>query len=156
MSLLKLLPITHRIKFKPPVGVLSKGCLARLYDLLQFFSSMSGYGASLVVQTVTACNEGFLGLISGSWRSPGEEMATHSIFLLGEFHRQRSPAGYGPWSHRVEHDWVTQTHESFSSNQTCQDCFCLRSFALSICLLPRRFLLTAFPIWLVFCFNYKL
>ena len=27
----------------------------------------------------------------------GEGMATHSVFLSGEFHGQRSLAGYSPW-----------------------------------------------------------
>ena len=30
-----------------------------------------------------------------------EEMATHSIFLLGKPHGQRSLAGYSPWDYRV-------------------------------------------------------
>ena len=29
------------------------------------------------------------------------------IFLLREFHGQRSLAGYSPWGRRVRHDWVT-------------------------------------------------
>ena len=37
-----------------------------------------------------------------------------SVFLTGEFHRQRSLAGVSPWSHRVGHDWsyLTHTHEN--------------------------------------------
>ena len=32
------------------------------------------------------------------WEDPlEEEMATHSIFLLGEFHGQRSLVDYSPW-----------------------------------------------------------
>ena len=30
------------------------------------------------------------------------------VFLPGEFHGQRSLAGYSPWGHRVGHDWVTK------------------------------------------------
>ena len=155
MSLLKLLPITHRMKFKPPVGVLSKGCLARLWPspILLINVLVWGFsGGSDSNRPQCRIPRFDLWVVKIPWR----RMATHSIFLPGEFHRQRSPAGYGPWSHRVEHDWATQTHESFSFSQTCQDCFCLRSFALSICLPPRRFLLIALPIWLVFCFDYKL
>ena len=37
-----------------------------------------------------------LGLIPGSGRSPGGGMATHSIFLPGESHGQRSLVGYSP------------------------------------------------------------
>ena len=29
-----------------------------------------------------------------------DEMATHSIFLPGESHGQRSLAGYSPWGHK--------------------------------------------------------
>ena len=39
------------------------------------------------------------------WEEPLEEgMTTHSVFLPGEFHGQRSLAGYSPWGHRVGHD----------------------------------------------------
>ena len=43
-------------------------------------------------------------------RSLGQEdplekgMATHLVFLPGEFHGQRSLAGYSPWGRRVRHD----------------------------------------------------
>ena len=33
-----------------------------------------------------------------------EEMATHSSFLAGESHGQRSLVGYSPWGHKVKHD----------------------------------------------------
>ena len=50
----------------------------------------------------SACNAGDLGLIPGSGRS----LETHSrqltpVFLPGEFHEQRSLAGYSPWSHEA-------------------------------------------------------
>ena len=35
------------------------------------------------------------GSILGSGKSPGEE-----VFLPGEFHGQRSLAGYSPWGHK--------------------------------------------------------
>ena len=35
------------------------------------------------------------------WEDPLEkEMATHSIFLPGEFHEQRSLADYSPWGRK--------------------------------------------------------
>ena len=38
-----------------------------------------------------------------------KEMATHSVFLPGKFHGQRSLVGYSPWScKRVGHDLVTK------------------------------------------------
>ena len=44
----------------------------------------------------SACNVGDPGSISGSGRSPGEGI----VFLPGEFHGQRSPAGYSPWGRK--------------------------------------------------------
>ena len=46
----------------------------------------------------SACNAGDLGRIPEFRRSEG--MATHSLFLPGEFHGQRSLAGYSPWGHK--------------------------------------------------------
>ena len=38
-------------------------------------------------------------------------MATHLVFLPGEFHRPKSLVAYSPWGHkRVRHDWATNTH----------------------------------------------
>ena len=49
-----------------------------------------------------------VGSIPGSGRSLGEGMATHSVFLPGEFHGQRSLAGYSPWTQR-ESDITEET-----------------------------------------------
>ena len=39
------------------------------------------------------------------WEDPLEEgMATTPVFLLGEFHGEKSLVGYSPWGHRVRHD----------------------------------------------------
>ena len=39
------------------------------------------------------------------WKHPLEKgMATHSSFLPGEFHGQRSLAGYSPWESHQESD----------------------------------------------------
>ena len=44
------------------------------------------------------------------WEDPlEEEMATHSIFLLGEFHGQRSLVDYSPWGRTWLSSWA-QTH----------------------------------------------
>ena len=46
----------------------------------------------------SACNMGDPGSIPGSGRSPGEwEWLPTPVFWPGEFHRQRSLAGYSPW-----------------------------------------------------------
>ena len=59
-------------------------------------------GASLVAQTVKnlpAMQE--IQFQSLGWEDPLEkEMATHSIFLPGEFHEQRSLADYSPWGRK--------------------------------------------------------
>ena len=42
------------------------------------------------------------------WEDPlEEEMATHPVFLTGEFHEQRSLVGYSQWSHK-EQDMTEQ------------------------------------------------
>ena len=46
----------------------------------------------------SACNAGDPSLIPGLGRSPGEEKGyPHPEFLTGEFHGQRTLAGYSPW-----------------------------------------------------------
>ena len=46
-------------------------------------------------------------------------MATTLVFLPGEFHVQRSLAGYSPWgSQRVRHDWATNT-STHTDNLLC-------------------------------------
>ena len=46
-------------------------------------------------------NTGDAGYITGLGRSPGEgTLATHSVFLPGEFHRQRSLVSYSPWGRK--------------------------------------------------------
>ena len=47
----------------------------------------------------SACNVRELGLIPGLGRSP-REGNSNTVFLLGEFHGQRSLAGYSPWGHK--------------------------------------------------------
>ena len=63
------------------------------------------YGASPVAQWLkkkkkkkSICNAGDTGLIP--WYPLEKEVVTDSRFLLGEFHGQRSLAGYGPWGHK--------------------------------------------------------
>ena len=55
-----------------------------------------------VVKNLPA-NPGNEGSIPGSRRSPGSRNSP--VFLPGEFHGQRSLAGYSPWGHKkAEHD----------------------------------------------------
>ena len=55
----------------------------------------------------SACNAGDLDMIPGLGRSPEEGMATPSSILPGEFHGQRSLAGYSLWG-RKELDTTEQ------------------------------------------------
>ena len=57
-------------------------------------------------------NEGDMGLIPGSGRSPGEGNGIVTpVFLPVKAHGQRSLAGYSLWGHkRVRHDSVTKQH----------------------------------------------
>ena len=57
----------------------------------------------------SACNSGDLGSILGSRRSHGKGDGNQPtlIFLPGEFHGQRSLAGYSPWGHK-ESDTIEQ------------------------------------------------
>ena len=48
----------------------------------------------------SACNAGDLGLIPASERFPGKGNGYPSRILAGEFHEQRSLAGYSPWGHK--------------------------------------------------------
>ena len=47
--------------------------------------------------TCNAGDTGDAGLILGSGRSPGGEMATHSSIFAWKTYRDRSLPGYGPW-----------------------------------------------------------
>ena len=50
----------------------------------------------------SACSAGNLGLIPGLGSSPGEGSSylPTLVFWPGEFHGQRSLAGYSPWGHK--------------------------------------------------------
>ena len=58
------------------------------------------------------------GLIPGSGRSPGKEMATHSGILAWKIPEQRSLVGYSPWHHKesdiTEHAPTKCTGSSFN------------------------------------------
>ena len=61
----------------------------------------------------SACNAGGLSLIPRSGRSPGEGNALPTPVLLpGEFHGQRSLAGYSPWGCKESDitEQLTRTH----------------------------------------------
>ena len=66
----------------------------------------------------SACNKGNLGSIPGSGRSPGEGNNNPLQYsCLGEFHGQRSLAGYSPWSHK-ESDRTEQATLSFFKSRS--------------------------------------
>ena len=62
----------------------------------------------------SACKTGDPGSIPGSERFPWiRKWLPTPVFLPGEFHGQRSLAGYSPWCHKeLGHDWATNTHPS--------------------------------------------
>ena len=64
----------------------------------------------------SACSAGDLRSIPGSRRSPGEGNGwlPTSVFLPGEFHGQRSLAGYSPWG-RKDSDMTEQLKLILSS-----------------------------------------
>ena len=69
----------------------------------------------------SACNVGDLGSIHGLGRSPLEGMATHSIFLPGEFHGQRSLVSYSPRDRKeldtTEQLSKAQQHSEFENQE---------------------------------------
>ena len=68
------------------------------------------------VSKESACNVGDLGLIPGLGRSPGEGSGNlPPVFLLGEFHGQRSLLGYSPWVTGSDMtEWFSLLHFFFS------------------------------------------
>ena len=70
--------------------------------------------ASLVAQLVKSLPAVWQSQVrSLGWEDPLEkEMATHSIFLPGEVHGQRSLVGYSPWGHKEldTTEQLTPTH----------------------------------------------
>ena len=81
---------SHRLRFRYSGICVGRQIQRRINSLwLKIFPGSSGDKES-------TCNPGDPGSIPASGRSPGEENPT-SVFLPGEFHEQRSPAGYSPW-----------------------------------------------------------
>ena len=58
----------------------------------------------------SACNAGEPSLNLGLGRSPGAENVPTPVFLPGEFHGQRSLAGYSPWGHKGSDTTEQRTH----------------------------------------------
>ena len=64
----------------------------------------------------SASDEGDMGSIPGFGTSPGEEnWLSTPVFWAGEFHEQRSLAGYSPWGHK---EWDTAEQLSQCSRQS--------------------------------------
>ena len=65
----------------------------------------------------SACNAGNLDLISGSGRSPGKEMATHSNILACRISWTEEPGGLQfMGSQRVGHDLMTKNSNKTGMN----------------------------------------
>ena len=77
-----------------------------------------------------------VGLIPGLGREDPleKEMATHSIFLPGKSHGQRSLMGYGPWDHKeldTTEQLNTHTHcRSISGSTKLSLVLCTSAFQL--------------------------
>ena len=76
------------------------------------------------------CNVGDLGSSPGLGRSPGGRHGDPlQYYCLENPHGQRSLVGYGPWSHRVGHNWATKysTHHKEITllflHYQCMDCY---------------------------------
>ena len=68
----------------------------------------TGFPGGIVVKSLPASagDERDIGLIPGSGRSPWKRTWQPTpVFLPGEFHGQRSLAGYCPYGRKVRHDW---------------------------------------------------
>ena len=65
---------------------------------------VNGFPGGSIVKNPLA-SAGDVGLIPGSGRSPGEEMATHSSVPAGKSQGQRGLAGCSPWG-RKESDMI--------------------------------------------------
>ena len=67
---------------------------------------------------------GDVGLISGLGRSPGgREWLRTTVFLPGEFHGQKSLAGYSPWVHK-ESDTTERLLLCFPGSSDSKECTC--------------------------------
>ena len=75
----------------------------RLTAARKVFTSLATMEAQILKKL--ACNAGDAGSIPGSGKNPWRREWLHTpVFLLGEFHEQRSLVGYNPRCYRVGHD----------------------------------------------------
>ena len=82
----------------------------------------------------SACNVGDLGLIPGSGRSPGKEMATHSSIPAWKIPWTEEPGGLQSMGlQRVGHDWETSTwihyanlNKAVTKQQILYDSTCMK------------------------------
>ena len=81
------------------------------FTVLFYTSNLVGFPGSSISEE-SDCNEGDLGSIPGSERSPGEGNG-NQVFLPGESHGQRSLAGCSPWG-RKESGRTERLHFHFS------------------------------------------
>ena len=79
------------------------GCISNYIDYTLGFTGGSD-------SKECTCNMGDLGSIPGLGSSLEKRMATLSIILAGEFHGQRSLAGYSPWGHKELDTTAVNTH----------------------------------------------
>ena len=71
-----------------------------------------------MVKNLTAMQEARVQSLG--WADPLQEgMATHPVFLPGEFHGRKSLAGYSPWDHK-ESDMTVQLTFTFTAWRVIQ------------------------------------
>ena len=91
----------------------------------------------------SACIAGDLGLIPGSGRPPGErEWQLTPVFLPGEFHGQRSMAGYSRWGRK----------ESDTTERLTLSLFLFKTILIIVEFTFQSFLFSSFPSPLLFLF----
>ena len=85
---------------------------------LKYPKHLEVFSGGSVVKSLPA-SAGDIGSIPGLGRSLEKEMATHSVFLPGGFHGQRSLVGYSPQDCRVGHGLVTEQQQQQQGVYVC-------------------------------------
>ena len=78
------------------------------WHLIDILMAISMIATEMSIFTYLLANQVsplFVGQSGFPWRRKGQPTP---VFLPGKSHEQRSLAGYGPWGHSVQHDWLTK------------------------------------------------
>ena len=102
----RLITLQYCTGFCHTLTWISRGCTC-IITTDNYFKSYSFPGGSDGKES--ACSAGDWGSIPGLGRPLEREWQSIPVFLPGEFHRQRSLAGYSPWCHK-ESDMTEPTN----------------------------------------------